>query len=131
MHFHSGWLGPVEGFGHGGYYAGDDRYGHVGHQQDRRASGQENWTAQNVKLDHQVSQETATVPGHRHKREAPKDGSSAGQSGGSQETTGPRSDTSVDDKTKSGMEKGLEEVAVEQNKGPEAKTETRTEARTS
>jgi hypothetical protein len=29
------------------------------------------------------------------------------------------------------MEKGLEEVAVEQNKGLEAKIETRTEARTS
>jgi hypothetical protein len=37
MHFHLGWPGPVEGFGHRGYYAGDDRYIHAGHQQDMRA----------------------------------------------------------------------------------------------
>jgi hypothetical protein len=38
MHFHPGWLGPVEGYGHGGYYTRDNRYGSVGHQQDRKAS---------------------------------------------------------------------------------------------
>jgi hypothetical protein len=32
MHFHPGWSGSVEGFGHGGYYVGDDHYGYVGHQ---------------------------------------------------------------------------------------------------
>jgi hypothetical protein len=31
MHFHSGWSGPTQGFGHGGYYAGDSHYGHIGH----------------------------------------------------------------------------------------------------
>jgi hypothetical protein len=31
MHFHPRWLGPTEGFGHGGYDAGDDRYGSLGH----------------------------------------------------------------------------------------------------
>jgi hypothetical protein len=36
MPFHLGWSGPKHGFGHGGYYAGDDLYGHVGHQQDRK-----------------------------------------------------------------------------------------------
>jgi hypothetical protein len=36
MHFHLGWSGPAEGFGHGGYYAGDGRYRSVGRQQDRR-----------------------------------------------------------------------------------------------
>jgi hypothetical protein len=39
MHFHSGWLGCTQGFCHRGYYVEDDHYGHVGHQQDRRASG--------------------------------------------------------------------------------------------
>jgi hypothetical protein len=32
MHFHPGWSGPAEDFGHGGYYTGDDRYENVGHQ---------------------------------------------------------------------------------------------------
>jgi hypothetical protein len=26
-----GWSGPTVGFGYEGYYAGDGRYGHVGH----------------------------------------------------------------------------------------------------
>jgi hypothetical protein len=38
MHFDPGWSGPIDGFGHGGYYVGDDHYGYVSHQQDRRAS---------------------------------------------------------------------------------------------
>jgi hypothetical protein len=38
MHFHLGWSGPVEGFGQGGYYTGDDRYIYVSHHHDRRAS---------------------------------------------------------------------------------------------
>jgi hypothetical protein len=32
MHFHPGWSGPSEGFGHGGYYTGDGCYMSVGHQ---------------------------------------------------------------------------------------------------
>jgi hypothetical protein len=37
MYFHPGWSGHAEGFGHGGYYIGDEHYGSVGHQQDERA----------------------------------------------------------------------------------------------
>jgi hypothetical protein len=55
IHFHPGWSGPIEGFGHGGYYTRDGRYGSVGHQQDRKASRQENQTVQNAKPDHSVS----------------------------------------------------------------------------
>jgi hypothetical protein len=39
MPFHPGWSGPTEGFGFVGFYAGDGRCGHVGHQQDRGALG--------------------------------------------------------------------------------------------
>jgi hypothetical protein len=39
MHFHPGWSGSAEEFGHGGYYIGDSCYGHVSHQQDTRDSG--------------------------------------------------------------------------------------------
>jgi hypothetical protein len=56
IHFHPGWSGPAEGFDHGGYYTGDDRYWSVGHQQDRKASRQENRIVRNVKPDHPVSQ---------------------------------------------------------------------------
>jgi hypothetical protein len=55
MHFYSGWSGPTQGFDHGGYYAGDDRYEHVGHQQGRRASGHKKWTLWNAKMDHPFS----------------------------------------------------------------------------
>jgi hypothetical protein len=55
MHFHLGWLGPSKGFGQGGYYARDDRYGSVGHQQDERTLRQENWMVQNPKLVGSVS----------------------------------------------------------------------------
>jgi hypothetical protein len=41
-HFHPRWSGPVEGFGHGGYYTGDGYYGSIGHQQGRMAPRQEN-----------------------------------------------------------------------------------------
>jgi hypothetical protein len=43
MPFHLGWSGPTDGFGYGGFYVGDGRYGHIGHQQDRGATGQKNW----------------------------------------------------------------------------------------
>jgi hypothetical protein len=62
MHFHSGWLGPTQCFGHEGYYAGDDRYRHIGHQQDRRALGQENRIVWNAKLDHPIFLEVAATP---------------------------------------------------------------------
>jgi hypothetical protein len=62
MHFHSGWLGPTQCFGHEGYYAGDDRYRHIGHQQDRRALGQENRIVWNAKPDHPIFLEVAATP---------------------------------------------------------------------
>jgi hypothetical protein len=39
MHFHVGWSGPPQGFGHGGYYTGDGCYRHIGHLHGREASG--------------------------------------------------------------------------------------------
>jgi hypothetical protein len=69
--------------------------------------------------------------GYWNEQEAPKDGSSTGQLGDNQEKTRLRSETSANDETKPNMEKGLEEVAAEKNKGPEVKTEIRIEARTS
>jgi hypothetical protein len=36
MHFDPGWLGPVRGFGHGGYHAGDYHYGSADQQHHRR-----------------------------------------------------------------------------------------------
>jgi hypothetical protein len=44
MHFRSGWSGTTQGFGHEGYYTGDDHYGHVDHQQGKKALEQENRT---------------------------------------------------------------------------------------
>jgi hypothetical protein len=32
MHFNLGWLGPAQGFGHGGYYVGEGCYRHISHQ---------------------------------------------------------------------------------------------------
>jgi hypothetical protein len=65
MHFHLGWSVPTQGFVHGDYYIGDGRYKHVSHQQGRKASGQENGTVWNAKLDHPVSQEVVVAPGHQ------------------------------------------------------------------
>jgi hypothetical protein len=65
MHFHPGWLGPTQDCGHGGYYAGDDRYGYVGHQQDSRTPRQENRIVHNVKSDHLIFQEATVVPGRQ------------------------------------------------------------------
>jgi hypothetical protein len=55
MHFQLRWLGLTDSFCHGGYYIGDGRYGGIRHQLDRRASGQENLTVWNAKLDHPIS----------------------------------------------------------------------------
>jgi hypothetical protein len=66
MHFHQGWSGLAEGFGHGGYYTRDSSYGYVGHQQDRRASRQENEIVWNAKLDHPASLKMVAALGRRH-----------------------------------------------------------------
>jgi hypothetical protein len=92
--------------------------------------GQKNRTVQNVKSDHSVSQEVATTLGHQQEQEAPN-GSSVDQQGSIQRKTGPRSETSTDDKAKPDAEKNLEEVTAEQSKILGAKIEARTEARTS
>jgi hypothetical protein len=83
MHFHPGWIAPTEGFDHRSYYIGDDCYGYVGHQQDRRASGQENRIVQNAKPDHPISMNIAVAPGHPHEQGMPKDGSSVDEPGSS------------------------------------------------
>jgi hypothetical protein len=62
--------------------------------------------------NHLVSQKTAVASGYRHKQEAPKDGSSTGQSGGSQGKTRLRSETSANDETKPNVENGPEEVVA-------------------
>jgi hypothetical protein len=132
MHFHSGWSGPTECFGHEGYYAGDGRYRYVGHQQDRRALGQENRTIWNVKPDHSVSPKSVAISGRQRKQGVPKDGASANRSRGSKEQTGPRSNASAnDDEAKLNAERGPGEVAAEPDRVPEEKTEAKTEAGTS
>jgi hypothetical protein len=67
MHFQPGWSAPTEGFGHIGYYTGDDRYGNIGHQQDSRAPRQENRMVRNLKPEGPVSAKVATAPGQQHK----------------------------------------------------------------
>jgi hypothetical protein len=84
MHFHPGWLGPAEGFQHGIYYIGDDRYGSVDHQQDRRSPSQENRMVWNPKLDGPVSLKIVVVPNQQQKLWVPKDRSPTNGSGGSQ-----------------------------------------------
>jgi hypothetical protein len=113
MHFHLRWSGPTEGFGYGGYYARDGHYGHVGHQQDRRASGQENRTVQNAKPDHLISPKIVVAPSHWHKQGVLKDGSSADEPGSSQGKTGPRSKILANDEAKPYAEKSPEEVVAE------------------
>jgi hypothetical protein len=124
MHFHPGWSGPTEGFGYRGYYIGDDNYRYVGHQQDRRTSGQENRIVQNGKSDHPVSSTAATVPGCQHKQGAPNDGSSANRSRSNQGQSGLRGKTSVNDEAKPDAEKGPKEMVAEQDRVPGAETKT-------
>jgi hypothetical protein len=71
MHFHPEWSGPVEGFGHRGYYTGDSHYGSDGHQQDRKTR-QENWTVRSTKLDHSVFSKATTASGQQHKQWVPE-----------------------------------------------------------
>jgi hypothetical protein len=131
MHFHPRWLGPAEGFGHGGYYVGDDCYGYVSHQQDNWTSSEENWMVQNSKPDGLISMKTAAAPSCQLEREALKDGSSTDQPGRSQGKTGPGSKSLANAKAKSDAGKASEEVAAEQNRVPEGRVETRIEAGTS
>jgi hypothetical protein len=83
-----------------------------------------------MKLNHPISQEIAAAFGHRREQEAPKDGSSTGQSGGSQEKIRLRSKSSANGEVKLDSERSPEEVVVEKNGVLEAKVETRIEART-
>jgi hypothetical protein len=119
------------GFGHGGFSVEDDRYRHVSHQQDRRASGQKNQTIQNTKPDHSVSQEAATASGLQHELEPSKSGSFADQSGGNQGQTRPRSETSANGKAKPEVDRNLEEAVAEQNEISGTNIEIRTKAGTS
>jgi hypothetical protein len=62
----------------------------------------------------------------------PKDGASGSRSGGRQDQTGPRSETSANnDKTKPGTEKGPREVVAKPDRVLEEKIEAKTEAWTS
>jgi hypothetical protein len=72
MDFYPGWSGPIEGFGHEGYYAGDGHYRYVSHQQHTWASRQENRIVQNSKSDHPVSPKTAAVSGHQCEQGVPR-----------------------------------------------------------
>jgi hypothetical protein len=94
----------------------------AGGHQDRK-----NWTVWNAKPDHSISPKTAAAPGHRHEQGTTKDGSSTDEPGSSQGRTGPRNDTSANDEVKPDAEKSPKEVAAEQDRVPEAKTETKTE----
>jgi hypothetical protein len=123
MHFHPGWSGPTEVFGHGGYYTGDGRYESVGHQEDRKASRKKNRTVRNAKLDHPVSPKAIAASGQQHKQWVPKAVSSADGSGGNQDQIGLRSETSADDEAKHSTEKGPEEIAEKQNKAPSEERE--------
>jgi hypothetical protein len=131
IHFHPGWSRLAEGFGHGGYYAGDGRYRYVDRQQDRSVSGHENQTVQNTKPDNPVSSKIVIAPGCRHEREAPKDGSSTDQPGSSQERTRSRSESLANGEVKPDAEKSSKKVATEQDRVPEAKAENKIEAGTS
>jgi hypothetical protein len=86
---------------------------------------------QNLKPNGPVSQEAATSPSHWHEQEALKDGSSADQLGNTPERIGPRREYSANGEAKPDTKKSPEEVAVVQDRVPEAKIETKTEAGTS
>jgi hypothetical protein len=87
IHFNSRWSEPAEGFGHGDYCIGDDCYGSVGHQQDRKAPRQKNQTVRNAKRDHPVSLKTTTASDQQHKQWVPEAVSSVDGSGGNQDQT--------------------------------------------
>jgi hypothetical protein len=116
LHFHLGWSGLAEGFGHRGYYTGDGRYGSVGHQQDRKAQRQENWIIQNIKSDHPVSPNATAASGQQHKQCVFEVVSSVDGPGDNQDQTGTESETSADDEAKHNTEKGPEEIAKKQKK---------------
>jgi hypothetical protein len=128
MHFHSGWSWHVEGFDHRVYYTRDSNYGSVGHQQDMKASRQENQIVRNAKLNHPVSPKVIAASGQQHKQWVPQGVSSVDGLGGNQDQIGLRSETSADDKAKHDTKKGLEEVASKQNKTQGKETNIKTEA---
>jgi hypothetical protein len=129
MHFHLGWSVPTQDFGHVGYYAGDRRSEHVGHQQHIKASEQENQTVRNAKPDNLVSQEAAAVPNRQQEQKATT-GASVDQLGGSQGQARPGSKSSTNGEMKPDVETSIEEVATEHNKVSGEKTETKTETGT-
>jgi hypothetical protein len=131
IHFQPRWSGPTDGFGHGGYYAGDGRYGYVDHLQDRRTPRQDNQMVWNPKLEDPISLKTIAAPNQHNKWWVPKDEASANGSRGSQGQIGSRSEASTNNKAKSNAEKGPAEVAAEQNRVLEEKVETKIEVRAS
>jgi hypothetical protein len=128
LHFHPGWSGLAEGFGHRGYYTGDGRYRSVGHQQDRKAPRQENWIIQNIKSDHPVSPNATAASGQQHKQCVSEVVSSVDGPGDNQDQTGTESETSADDEAKHNTEKGPEEIAKKQNKTPRKEIEIKAKA---
>jgi hypothetical protein len=72
---------------------------------------------------------TTVAPGHRPEQGALKDGSSTDEPGSSQGRIGPRSETSVDNKAKPGVEKILEEVVEEQDRVLEVKENSKIDVR--
>jgi hypothetical protein len=121
MPFHPGWSGPAEGFGYGGYYVRDGRYGCLGHQQDSGILGQGNRMVQNLKLDGPVSQEVATGSSHWHEHDALKDGPSTDQPESSQGRTWSRSKSSANGEAKPDTEKSPDELAAKQKMVSEVK----------
>jgi hypothetical protein len=128
MHFHSGWSWLAEGFGHGGYYAGDDRYRSVDHQQDRNAPRQENQIVRNVKPDHPVSPEATTASGQQHKQWVPEAVSSANGSGAIKIRQGRGVGLRSMMKRSTSCRKGLEEIAEKQNKAQGKETKIKADA---
>jgi hypothetical protein len=126
MHFHPGWSGHAEGFGHGDYYTIDGRYEYISHEHDRRASGQERRTVRNAKLNHLVSPNTDS----QRKRGAPNDGSPADESRSDQRQKGSRNEASANEEAKPNVEKGPKEVSAEQDRVSEVKAETKKETGT-
>jgi hypothetical protein len=113
MHFHPGWSGPAEGFGHGGYYTGDGCYEYVDHQQDSKTPRQENQMVQNPKLDGLVSLKVLVAPEQQSEREVLKDRSYVDQLESSQGQTVPMSISSANGEAKPDAERKSEEVVVE------------------
>jgi hypothetical protein len=92
---------------------------------------QKNRMVRNPKPDGPISLKIATTPSQQHEQWAPKDGSSADESGSSRGQIGLRSETSANEEAKPNVEKGPEMVEIEQSKVPGEKGETKIEDGTS